>query len=195
MEPIMDWSGISWNWEYNFYYYNLAKLIFWGLIPMALLIFFNFKVYFGMESTKNFLTSEEKQRRVQQEKKLSTVMIIIVFVFILCHSLRTFNWCYVFILMNTHKECNQDSYTGRNDESLLVQSFHSTWMDICWSVSDILVVFNSSVNMIIYCGVSAHFRQQLMLLFKKFAKKIGSIRSEFGEHIELNAIRESTRMI
>ena len=195
MEPIMDWSGISWNWEYNFYYYNLAKLIFWGLIPMALLIFFNLKVYFGMESTKNILTNEEKQRRNVQEKKLSIIMIIIVFVFISCHSLRTFNWCYVFILMNTHKDCNHDFYTGKNNESLLVQSFHSTWMDICWSVSDILVVFNSSVNMIIYCGVSAQFRQQLMLLFKRFAKKIGCIRSEFGELIELNAIRESTRMI
>ena len=68
MEPIMDWSGISWNWEYNFYYYNLAKLIFWGLIPMALLIFFNFKVYFGMESTKTSLQTKKSNEEVCKKR-------------------------------------------------------------------------------------------------------------------------------
>ena len=193
MEPIIDWSGISWNWEYNFYYYNLSKLLLWGLLPMALLIFFNLKVYFGIESTKSILTSKEKQRRSQQEKKLSIIMIIIVFVFILCHSLRTFNWCYVFMLLNTHKDCNNEFHTGRNDESLLVQAFHAPWMELCWEVSDILVVFNSSVNMIIYCGVSAQFRQQLIQLFKRLLFKIRCIKSQ--TEIKNNAISESMRMI
>ena len=70
MEPILDWSGISMNWEYNFFYYNLAKLILWGLLPIMLLIFFNLKVYLTMEPSKSILTNKEKQKRSQQEKKL-----------------------------------------------------------------------------------------------------------------------------
>ena len=193
MEPIIDWSGISWNWEYNFYYYNLSKLLFWGLLPMALLIFFNLKVYFGIESTKCILTSKEKQRRSQQEKKLSIIMIIIVFVFILCHSLRTFNWCYIFMLLNTHKDCNKEFHTGRNDESVLVQAFHAPWMELCWEISDILIVFNSSVNMIIYCGVSAQFRQQLVQLYKKLTTEIRCIEPQ--TEMKNNALTESIRMI
>ena len=193
MEPIIDWSGISWNWEYNFYYYNLAKLIFWGILPMVLLIYFNLKVYFGIESTSDILNSAEKQKRRQQEKKLSIVMIIIVLVFIVCHSLRTFNWCYVFMLLNTSISCNHEFYNENNDESLLAQEFHSTWMHICWSVSDILVVMNSSVNMIIYCGVSAQFRQQLLLIFEKTAVKLRCNDPELM--IQNNTIPESRRMV
>ena len=181
------------NWEYNFFYYNLAKLILWGLLPIMFLIFFNLKVYLTMESSKSILTNKEKQKRSQQEKKLSIIMIIIVFVFILCHSLRTFNWCYVFILTNTHRDCSRELYSGRNDENLLIQSSHDTWLKICWHVSDILLAFNSSVNMIIYCGVSTQFRKQLIQLLKKFAAKIGCIESQSLN--QNNAITESIGLI
>ena len=193
VEPIIDWSGISWNWEYNFYYYNLAKLVFWGIVPMVLLIYFNLKVYFGIESANNILNSEEKQKRRQQEKKMSIIMIIIVLVFILCHSLRTFNWCYVFMLLNTHKNCTHEIYDDNTDESLLVREFHTIWMHICWGISDVLIVFNSSVNMIIYCGVSEQFRQQLVLIFKRIAVKLRCIDPELM--IQNITIPESRRMV
>ena len=135
----------------------------------------------------------EKQKRRQQEKKLSIVMIIIVLVFIVCHSLRTFNWCYVFMLLNTSISCNREFYNENNDERLLAQEFHSTWMHICWSVSDILVVLNSSVNMIIYCGVSEQFRQQLVLIFKRIAVKLRCIDPELM--IQNITIPESRRMV
>ena len=167
MEPVLYWTELSLNWEYNFYYLNLAKLVFWAILPTVLLIYFNLMVYLGMKSSNNILENEDKKRRFRQEKNLSSVMIGIVLVFILCQTLRTLTYCSCFVLLNGWIECTNN--TDNNNMSLLMST--PKWFMVTWSVSDILLVLNSSVNTIIYCCINSKFRRQVMLTVRQICDR------------------------
>ena len=165
LEPVLYWTELSISWEYNFYYLNLAKLIIWGILPTILLIYLNLMVYLGMKSSNNIFEKEDKKRRFNQEKNLSSVMIGIVLVFIICQSPRTFTYCYVFLLLNGWIDC---SNTIDNNSVSIVNSTPN-WFTITWLLSEILLVLNSSVNTIIYCCINSRFRRQVMLTVKQIS--------------------------
>ena len=167
LEPVLYWTQLALNWEYNFYYLNLAKLIFWGILPTILLIYFNLMVYLGMKSSNNIHNNNDKQKRFDQEKKLSIVMIGIVFVFIICHSLRTLALCTFFL----YSKCYNNIDTIDDDISSTIM-LGPKWIEITWLFSEILLVLNSSVNTIIYCCVNARFRRQVALTVDQFYHKV-----------------------
>ena len=167
MEPVLYWNELSMDWEYNFYYMNLAKLIIWGILPTVLLIYFNLMVYLGMKSSNNIFENEDKKIRFNQEKNLSSVMIGIVLVFIICQTPRTVTYCSCFALLNGWIGCANN--LDNNSMSLIMST--PKWFMVTWILSDILLVLNSSVNTIIYCCINSKFRRQVMLTVKQISPR------------------------
>ena len=167
LEPVLYWTELSMNWEYNFYYLNLAKLIVWGILPTILLIYFNSLVYLGMKSSNIALEKEHKIRRFNQEKNLSSVMIGIVLVFIICQTPRTLTYCCCFVFLNGWIECTNN--TDINNMSLIMST--PKWFMLTWIVSDFLLVLNTSVNTVIYCCINSKFRRQIALSVRKIANE------------------------
>ena len=170
LEPTLHWTELSLDLDYNFYYYNLATIIVWGIIPTILLVYFNLMIYIGIKSPNSILQRElTKQKRFKQEKKLATVMIGIVVVFLLCHSLRNFACCYCFSLVEQVQNCykQNESYKGGGITFLPMPK----WFEITWILNEWLLVVNSSVNMIIYCCLNSKFRKHVFAVVKQVSGK------------------------
>ena len=171
LEPVLYWTELSLNWKYGFYYLHLSKLLFWGILPITLLIYFNLMVYLGMKSSNNIRKYSDEKMRSDQENNLSIVMIVIVFIFIICHSLRTLTFCSFFWFNNLFEECYNNIDIINDDSSSMIM-LGPKWIEIIWMFSQLLLVLNSSVNAIIYCCVNARFRRHFALTVGQFSVKV-----------------------
>ena len=72
-------------------YNNISRFLVMMIIPLTLLIYWNFNIYRHTKTTSGFLeeTLNEQNRR-KQETELANVLIGIVIFFIVCHSPRIF---------------------------------------------------------------------------------------------------------
>ena len=149
----------------NKYYYSMyivgLNLVFNGIIPFTLLIILNMLLYkrlklilsdtstyirassvesnqpSNLPSEQNGLIKNNMRRLKASEIVLAKVSIFIVFVFILCHSVRWIPNIYELI---------QRMY--QEDE----KNIHwPSWIESITHISHFLTVFNSSVNFYIYC--------------------------------------------
>ena len=156
------------------YYRNLAKLLVTGVTPFILLIFFNVYIYKSIRNRRSsraslfparistLQQSIDKERpnpdteeslglglssrlpinttKCKEEDNLTLVFFGIVSTFLLCHSLKIgLNFC--------------DGVFGKVGST--------TTNRILGHFSNLLVVLNSAINMIIYCLLNMKFRKHL----------------------------------
>lgn len=115
----------------------MKVVIFFNLLPIAMLFFFNLKIYKVIkERMKAFSNLNERKKR---DVITSKVLCIIVVICILCNSLRT-----VLNLLEMFASClvsNKDIKRTLDDNSL-VQSLSVA--------SNALIIINSSSNFFVY---------------------------------------------
>ncbi|XP_023341605.1 FMRFamide receptor [Eurytemora carolleeae] len=109
-----------------------ANFIINCVFPFLVLIFLNLAVYNELKKiqVEEVGTSRAGQILRQKERKLAQVSFIIVFVFILCHSVR---W-----VPNIWEMCEKDGLEW------------PVWIEYTTYISHLLTTFNGTVNVLIY---------------------------------------------
>ena len=114
-----------------------------------------------------------------QDLNLAPVLFGIIIVFVICNSLRLFLNFYDFSARDEIISCEQKG-VGR---------YPPLWVACSVSVSNMLLMVNSSVNFLVYCVVGSKFRsilcQQLSGIFKKFCSKQSTQPNSNGSDLEL----------
>ena len=110
---------------------------------------------------------------------LAPVLFGVIIVFVLCNSLRLFLNFYDFSVKDEIIKCEKKG-VGR---------FPPFWVAVSVSVSNMLLMVNSSVNFLVYCVVGSKFRsilwQQLSSIFKKFCATRDPPNHQNGLDLEL----------
>ena len=167
IEPWFTPSAMRTNTQYITYYLNVAGLLVLGVIPFVLLAYYNYNIYKGLKVAPNLeQTSSVRSRRqlrrrsLEQESDFARVLIAIVITFILCHSMRIILNLYEMIAAPMLSEC---ASAGKNGLA--------RWAAIAKPFSKLMLIVNSSVNMIIYCCLNAAFRRQISSCYKHICKQ------------------------
>jgi hypothetical protein len=106
----------------------------------------------GQES---FHAKEFQLKRRKQENNLAVLMIVISLVFIACHLPRNFLNIYEITVIQRNEKCTA---AGKHT--------FTRWSLITSQFSNLLLVFNSSTNMILYCIMNKHFRDDFLAIIK-----------------------------
>ena len=142
-EVFMEVTDLRMSTTYVTWYHNWARFLILGIIPFTVICFLNFKIYLAVNKRR-------KTRGKRQDDNLSVVLMMIIASFVFCNTLR--------ILLNMH-------------EITVIEEIHPcrcsnlggfpVWILILGFLSPILLVINSSVNLLIYCVFGTKFRQVL----------------------------------
>ena len=135
---------------YSFYYVNLITPLFLGVIPLASLLCLNFAIYRKIKFPPELIRHHQhrmSKRKLTKEIDLARILFWIVTTFIICHSVRLFLDIHEIAVIDQVRECPPS------------QMF-PPWIFILLSISKLLIVVNSSVNMVIYCCLNAKFRRR-----------------------------------
>jgi len=142
---------------YMKYYIHWTNLFVRAIIPTVLLIYFNYKIYqdvknrnrrqLTMSSRTGTGTGSAQQARRKQEDNLAVVFLGIVLVFLICHTPRNIcNLAETFYIDNSI-ECQKIGQNG-----------FPFWTLVLNTISHLLLVVNSSTNMILYIFLNKLFR-------------------------------------
>ena len=93
----------------------------------------------------------QKNHRRRNEDHLAVVLMAIVLVFLICHSPRIILDIHDLITMNQTMMCKKKD-----------TPYVRTWFMVTTSFSSLLLVINSSVNMVIYCLLGSKFRAEII---------------------------------
>ena len=167
MKPIISVTAMRTNPYYSIYYINLGRLLVLGIIPLGLLVFFNCDIYKRIKS-RSTLTEENVSKgiKVKQENELARVLFAIVILFILCHALRVVLNFYEMIWINKAISC-----------MLAGQPEFPRWSVIVNEFSRFLMVFNSSVNIVMYCCFNTKFRKRALRYRNTITNKLSTTKT------------------
>ena len=100
------------------------------------------------------------EKRRYFEDNLAAIFMGFVFVFLICHMPRLFLNIHELIVMKGAMECQYHH-----------QEPFSMWSLILINVSHLLLVLNSSTNILVYCFMSSKFRKECNKFHHSFKKK------------------------
>ena len=168
-------STVRFNYYYVILYRNIATFTLTIVMPFALLVYYNYQVMSvirrrrRMRNRPNVTPTSRSAILKAKETQRSYVMFSMTLFFIICHSMR-------FVLRITecfNVEDYQEGLTNNCDPSPF-------WFLVVESVSNFLLVLNSSICSTIYCLTCSDFRKMALNEFGRFKKKFemsGSINS------------------
>ena len=171
--PRMSITAMRKNPYYSIYYICLCRLIVLGVIPFSLLAFYNCAIYKRLSQPSKMIEENFPTRiRRNQENDLAKVLFAIVALCVVCHTLRFFLNFYEMIWINNILSCMQ---AGERD--------FPAWSHIVQEFSRLLLVLNSSVNIVIYCCFNAKFRKQVLRYKGTISKRL-TTRTHITNEIE-----------
>jgi hypothetical protein len=135
-QQYLDVTDLRMNDQYVTWYINWARLIVLGIFPFATISYLNTKIYLAI-----------RLRRRRRNDNLSIVLMLIVAVFLICNLPR--------IILNMHEITVIQDVNRCQDTDL---GGFPIWNITLGFISHILLVFNSSINILIYCMVGVKFR-------------------------------------
>lgn len=180
---FLDRTTLGKNEDYLKYYMFVTRLIISGIVPFVLLTYFNIEIFraikknnrlrrrltlsqplsrlmsvqsagcesldSGFSNVTNSLSTASSiaSRKRQEEDNLAMVFVVMVVAFLFCNSLK--------FGLNFY-----DGIVGKDKAE--------EWYRIISSFSNLLVLINSSMNMVIYCILNMKFRRHLIELMKGF---------------------------
>ena len=147
--PTIKATALRMSPSYSFYYVNILTPLSLGVVPLLLLLFLNFAIYRKIKLPSELIRHHQhrmSKRKLTKEIDLARILVWIVTIFIVCHSLRLFLDIHEIAVIDQVRECPPS------------QMF-PPWIFILLSISKLLIVVNSSANMIIYCCLNAKFRR------------------------------------
>ena len=137
----MEVTELRMNTMYVTWYHNWARLMVLGIFPLLVICILNYKIYVVISQRRRF-------HRRKQDDNLSIILMIIILSFVLCNLLRVF--------LNMHEiTVIEEIHICRNS----ILGGFPIWIIILGFVSHILLVINSSINLVIYCMFGKIFRQ------------------------------------
>ena len=160
----IDTTDLRENPYYSIYYNTLGRGAALSFLPSVFLILLNYKIYKAMKSHPDVVNQETIRgrefqiKRRKQENNLAVLMLMISGVFVICHLLRNFLNIYEITVIQRNEKCEAAGKHTFTRWSLIVTSF-----------SNLLLVFNSSTNMILYCIMNKKFRTQFLCIIKSMA--------------------------
>ena len=138
--------------QYIFWYLNVSNLIVTCLIPVGLLIFLNCRIVSSLQEYRrrrpikatmkdNDSTIKNKEcTRQNKDVKQTFILFSIVVLFVVCHALR--------IVMNVTEMWNLNHFYIKQVKGACEEM--SLWRHISMPISEILLLFNSSVHFFVY---------------------------------------------
>ena len=159
VKPVIRATDLRKNSLYLTYYINLATFVVIGLIPFSLISYYNYNVYKGMKLRLKI--AEDRQRKISNisireksthEHDSANVLGGIVLLFMICHSLRLLLNFYEMIFIKHVLDCITNKQSG-----------FPTWFFITKSFSDLMLIINSSINVIIYGTFHSAARNQISM--------------------------------
>ena len=144
------------------YYKNVIRLLILGIIPLALLAYWNFIIYKYMKATPDVLRQcSNAQARIGEEKELAKVLIGIVVTFVCCHIIRiSLNLYDAMVWKDIPQHCKEAG-----------EGFFPSWVVIADNISQVMLSINSSVNIILYCCLNAKFRKKVFDIQRYFCSR------------------------
>ena len=141
---------------YEFAYRCVGDLIITGIIPLMMLIYFNFYIYQGMRrfmkrrwERRNGERDIEQKAEIRNQLNQTIILFAIVLIFILSNTLR--------ISMNISAWISHNTTKSELAKKCTYQFPY--WYMISSKISKTLMVVNSSVNFFIYCAFNNSFRR------------------------------------
>ena len=157
LEPAVTPSEMRMNPMYSIYYINPATFVVLGILPLILLAYWNFNIYKQIKSVSSWAEQNaSRPSRSHQENELARVLIGIVITFVCCHALR--------ILLNFHEAITIKDIMACHAEG---KEGIPLWPQITNEFSKLMLVTNSSANIIIYCCLNSNFRKNIMSCLKQ----------------------------
>ena len=157
-------SDKDYEWHYNILYKGIEQLIPLGAIPLALLVYYNARIYSAIKRPPNIeLQADEEIASINREKRLSKVLIVIVVVFNVCHAPRIIWYVYNAYIYKHIVNC-PIQYPNTTGQSI--------WTYVFGLIYDLFLVINASVNTIVYCTINERFRFYLFSFIKAPFKKV-----------------------
>ena len=156
MEPFLKPTDLRRSPYYSIYYINPATLLVTGIIPLGLLTYWNSIIYKKIKSSSRWHEQHSRRsvRRTngqRQENEFAKVLIGIVITFVCSHSLR--------VILNFHEAI------GTKNTLLCIENGRDGvpfWILMTNELNKLLLVTNSSVNIIIYGCLNSKFRKTLL---------------------------------
>ena len=130
---------------------NWFNIIITIVIPFLVLTILNMRVYMDIRSTKMAVARYSKSATTARERKeahLAMIMMSYVVVFLICNFPRLI--CNVYEVFNI---------------SYVMRCMGPMWVRYMYTIMDLMLVINSSVNIMIYTAMSKDFRRELRALF------------------------------
>ena len=149
-ERHFGWDDQDFDWYYHILYKGIEQIIPLGAIPLALLIYFNAKIYSAIKLPPDIeLQAEEEISSINREKRLSKVLMGVVLVFNVCHTPRI-----IWYIYNAYNYKSIAYCTLQNPST----SGQSLWIYVLGLIYDLFLVINSSVTTLVYGFVNEKFR-------------------------------------
>ena len=142
---------------YVLWYLNISNLVFTAIIPFSILMYLNFKIYSSLNqfrqrqpSTNPTHATNTTGRPKNNDVKKTFILFCIVVVFVACHSLR--------IVLNIDEFINLTTFKEEQEKGCVGAKF---WTQIAFSLSQLLLLLNSSANFFIYVFFDQEFQRNL----------------------------------
>ncbi|KAH9499619.1 hypothetical protein Btru_074286 [Bulinus truncatus] len=139
----------------------------WYVIPWCVMALFNTLLYAEVQKSSDACNEDHVQPR--SHKRLSTVVLCLVFVHMLC----SFPRCMVAIYNMVH---GREGHGNSGNMAVHCAPGYKSRAYTCITVgANLLNVLNSCINIVIYCGLGSKFRQELVLFFKIHRRRINRV--------------------
>ena len=164
-EPELVVTELRKNPYYARFYNTLVRLFFLGILPFALLAYFNYNIYNGMRlppvllqlsSLHHAISRTPSDARRIQENEAARILLGIIAVFLICHALRVTCDIYDMIYFENIIGCYLVGKKGVH-----------AWVLYGYEFSNALITLNSSLNMIIYGLIKPNIRKHYFGCMKK----------------------------
>ena len=128
------------NPDYIKFYKCWCDIVLRGIIPMLILLILNVLILTNMTRYKDYAVGDEEEGRIRNSQcKMAYINVIIVAVFLVCHSIRQ---------VPSVNELHNMSTIGYMDQN--TKWPNKELMDTITEISPVIIVFNSSINFYVY---------------------------------------------
>ena len=179
---------------YVLWYLNISNLVFTAIIPLSILMYLNYRIYSSLNqfiqrqpSTNTAHPTSSRGRVKTSDVKKTFILFSIVVIFVVCHSLR--------IVLNIDEFLNLTRFKEEQEKGCEGVKF---WAQIAFSLSQLLLLLNSSANFFIYVFFDQEFQQNLQtacMFWKKLhVQRLGNGNTDLARRtndIELSVVNQN----
>ena len=167
-EVNIEVADFRMSYWYVTWYQNWARLVLLGVFPFLATSCFNFHIYLLL-SKKRSIPPDTRRKK---EENFFGVLLMIIVTFLVCNALRIFLNMHEIFVIDQIQLCKCSELGG-----------FPVWVLILGFISPVFLVFNSSVNLIIYCIFSEKFRKELRIVMSYYTKAEESPSTEMNEFL------------